>query len=45
MSEKTYTESQKQEIIAVFALYLLQNMHSIPQEFSKIIEDNFWDMV
>jgi len=35
----------KIEIITIFAKSLLEEMVDIPPEFSKVIDENFWDLI
>ncbi len=39
--------SSEQEIIIIqnFAINLIKEIKDIPPEFSKVIEDNFWELV
>jgi hypothetical protein len=40
-----YSSEQKIEIIQNFAINLVKEIEDIPPEFSKVIDEDFWDLV
>lgn len=42
----SYTEEKRNiETIHEFSSNLLENIEDIPLEFSKVVDDNFWDLI
>lgn len=40
-----YTEKQKAEMLRDFANKLLSEQKPIPPEFSRLVDDHFWDLI
>lgn len=39
------SESEQIETLHIFASNILENIQTLPSEFSQIIDENFWDLV
>lgn len=40
-----HPDARKYEIISGFANRLLEDIHAVPEEFDKIFEEHFWDIL
>ncbi|MEZ5919205.1 MAG: hypothetical protein R3D66_04665 [Alphaproteobacteria bacterium] len=40
-----YSSVNKEDAAMAFANQLLRNMHDTPEEFDKVFEENFWDLL
>lgn len=45
MEKEKYTEQEKEEILEKFSDKLVNNQKDIPEEFAKIVNENFWDLL